>query len=109
MARYAAIHPEFVQALRILDAVGMPYAEAWRRLAPVAARLGVTRPSYSVVRRLAIAERARKERRADDLDLLLTDLLAGLVPLAFVDHKLYGVPVYSRRYRVGRRPVLPGG
>ena len=51
MAFHPPVHPEFVLALRVLDAFGMPYAEAWRLLRPVAARLGIPRPSYSTVRR----------------------------------------------------------
>ena len=85
------MHPEFVLALRILDAVGMPYAEAWRLLRPVAARLGIPRPSYSSVRRIVIAERERKRRRADELDQLLSDLFTGRAPFVTVDHKIIGV------------------
>ena len=90
MAFHPPVHREFVQALRILDAFGMPYAEAWRLLRPVAARLGVPRPSYSSVRRILIAERERKRRRADDLDRLLADLFAGRFPFVFVEHELVG-------------------
>jgi hypothetical protein len=85
------VHPEFVLALRILDAVGMPYAEAWRLLRPVAARLGIPRPSYSSVRRIMMAERERKRRHADELDRLLSDLFAGRAPFVTVEHKIIGV------------------
>jgi hypothetical protein len=68
----------------------MPYAEAWRLLRPVAARLGIPRPSYSTVRRVCIAERARKRRNADDLDRFLADVLAGKVPYVTVEHKVMG-------------------
>jgi hypothetical protein len=90
MAFHAPVHPEFVQALRILDAFGMPYAEAWRSLRPVAARLGIPRPSYSTVRRVVLAERARKSQNAETLDLLLADLLTGRFPYVFLKHKLEG-------------------
>jgi hypothetical protein len=90
VAFHPPVHREFVLALRILDAVGMPYAEAWRMLRPVSARLGVPRPSYSSVRRIVIAERERKRRNADELDRLLADLFAGRFPFAFVEHKLIG-------------------
>jgi hypothetical protein len=90
-----AFHPpvqrEFVLGLRVLDAVGMPYAEAWRRLRPVAARLGIPRPSYSSVRRIVIADRERKRRNADDLDRFLADVLAGKAPFVTVEHKLIGL------------------
>jgi hypothetical protein len=90
VAFHPPVHPEFVQALRILDAFGMPYAAAWRLLVPVAVRLGIPRPSYSTVRRILIVERARKRRNADDLDQLLTDLFAGRFPYVTVEHKLMG-------------------
>jgi hypothetical protein len=91
MAFHPPVHPEFVLALRILDAVGMPYAEAWRLLRPVAARLGIPRPSYSSVRRIVIAERERKRRRADELDRLLSDLFTGRAPFVTVEHKVVGL------------------
>ena len=90
MAFHPPIDREFVLALRVLDAFDMPYAEAWRLLRPVAARLGVPRPSYSSVRRIVIAERRRKRRRADDLDRLLADLFTGRFPFVTVEHKLMG-------------------
>ena len=88
MAFHAPVHREFVLALRIIDAMGMPYADAWRALRPVAARLGIPRPSYSSVRRIVIAERACKQRNADELDMLLADLLSGRVPNVWLDHKV---------------------
>jgi hypothetical protein len=91
MAFHPPVHREFVLALRILDAFGLPYAEVWRMLRPVAARLGIPRPSYSSVRRIVIAERERKRRNADELDRLLADLLAGRFPYVFVEHKLVGL------------------
>jgi hypothetical protein len=87
MAFHPPVHPEFVRALRILDAFGMPYAEALRMLTPVAVRLGIPRPSYFTVRRVLIAERAGKRRNADDLDRVLGDLFAGRSPLVAVQHK----------------------
>lgn len=69
----------------------MPYADAWRLLRPVSARLGISRPSYSTVRRIVIVERARKRRNADDLDRLLAELFAGRFPYVTVEHKLIGI------------------
>jgi hypothetical protein len=82
------VHPEFVLALRVLDGFGMPYAEAWRLLRPVAARLGIPRPSYSSVRRIVISERRRKRQNAELLDVLLADLFTGRFPTRFVEHKV---------------------
>jgi hypothetical protein len=90
VAFHPPVHPEFVLALRILDAVGLPYADAWRMLAPVATRLGIPRPSYSSVRRIVIADRERKRQRADQLDRLFADLLTGRFPYVFVEHKIVG-------------------
>ena len=87
MSFHPPVHPEFVRALRILDAFGMSYAEALRMLVPVASRLGIPRPSYYTVRRVLIAERARKQRNADDLDRILGDLFAGRSPLVALQHK----------------------
>jgi hypothetical protein len=74
-----------------LDVVGLPCAEAWRLLRPVAARLDTPRPSYSSVRRILIAERERKRRNKEDWDRFLGDMLAGRVPYVSVEHKLIGV------------------
>jgi hypothetical protein len=78
--RGTPLHQDFVIALRVLDAFGLPYADAWRMLMPVAARCGVARPSYSTVRRFLIEERGRKARRTGKLNQILYDLFAGLVP-----------------------------
>jgi hypothetical protein len=109
VAFYPPVHPEYARALRILDAFDMPYADAWRMLRPVAVRLGIPRPSYSTVRRLAIAERERKRRHADDLDLLLTDLFKGRFPLVWVEHKLIGVRTLPARPGGPARPSPRGG
>ena len=104
MAFHAAVHREFVLALRVLDAFGMPYAEAWRLLRPVAARLGIPRPSYSSVRRILIAERERKRMRADELDRLLADLFSGRFPYRIVEHKLVGTRPGWETAGLGRAP-----
>jgi hypothetical protein len=75
------VHPEFVHAIRVLDAIGLPYAELWRMLSPTARRLDLPRPSYATVRRIAIAERRRKTRREKELDDVLSRTFAGLVPV----------------------------
>lgn len=107
MAFHPPVHREFVLALRVLDAFGMPYAEAWRLLRPVAARLGIPRPSYSSIRRILIAERERKRRRADHLDRLLADLFAGRFPYVTVEHKLVGLGPSEGARSPPRRPRPP--
>jgi hypothetical protein len=81
---FQPVHPEFAQAIRVLDALGLPYAEVWRMLRPVAQRLDVPRPSYPTVRRLAIAERRRKTRRQKELEPVLERVLRGLPPFPSV-------------------------
>jgi hypothetical protein len=80
MPRWEPLHPDFVVAMRVLDSFGMPYAELWRQLIPVAVRLGIPRPSYWRVRRFVIADRRRKERNTDALDRVLCDLAAYRLP-----------------------------
>ncbi len=80
MPRWEPLHPEFVVAIRALDADGLPYAEMWRRLAPVAARLGEPRPSYWRVRRRVIEERRLKALRTALADAVLEELLLGKAP-----------------------------
>jgi hypothetical protein len=80
MPRWEPIHPDYVIAVRVLDAFGMPYAELWRQLIPVSERLGIPRPSYWRVRRFAIADRRRKDRNTEALDRVLCDLFAHRLP-----------------------------
>lgn len=76
-------------------------------LRPVAGRLGIPRPSYSTVRRICIAERARKQARKDELDWLLGDLLAGRVPHVYVKHKLMNFGPPPSRFWGGAAPRAP--
>ena len=80
MPRWDPVHPEFVQAIRILDAEGMPYAELWRLLRPVAARIGQPRPSYARVRRAVIVERRVKQWRKERIDRITSAMVKGLFP-----------------------------
>lgn len=74
--------------MRALDGDGMPYAEMWRLLIPVAARAGVPRPSYWRVREFLIDERIRKAARVEDADAMLRDFTGGYAGLPrVVQHK----------------------
>lgn len=76
-----------VELVCALDDPALPIAELCRRVGTAAERIGLTRPSYSHVRRLALAERERleaeRERReqlrriADDV---VVELLTARVP-----------------------------
>jgi hypothetical protein len=72
----------------------LPSAEAWRRLRPISARLGVRHPSYQTVRRLLVVERhlrrIRTARRRSN-ERLFTDLLAGRVPWSWLNERLGGI------------------
>jgi hypothetical protein len=74
------LDPNFAAALRLLDAIDRPYAEVWRKLGPIAARLGRPRPSYFCVRQFLIAERRRKLERMALVDAVLDDVFRGMAP-----------------------------
>ena len=76
--RWDPVRPEFVRALHLLAALDCPYAEAYRRLCPLASRLDVPRPSYKRVSRIMRDERRRIERRDAVLEETLGDILSGL-------------------------------
>ncbi len=80
MPRAEPLHPDFARALQILASVDVSYAEAWRLLRPVAARLDRPRPSYWRVRRALEQERRRRERAHAHVEQVISDLLAGLIP-----------------------------
>lgn len=57
----------------------------WRKLAPVAATLGLPRPSYSCVRAFLVVERGRKIARMALVDVFLDDAFAMRGPLRFLN------------------------
>jgi hypothetical protein len=72
----------------------LPSAEAWRRLRPIASRLGVRHPSYQTVRRLLVLERHLRRLRAVRRrrnEKLFADLLAGRVPWSWLNEMLGGL------------------
>jgi hypothetical protein len=69
----------------MLAPVDLGYAEAWRLLRPVSARIGVPRPSYWRVRRFLIEERRRVRLRRERRDRILADLMAGLIKRPLFD------------------------
>ncbi|MBD0291138.1 MAG: hypothetical protein ICV74_07775 [Thermoleophilia bacterium] len=80
MPRWPPLHPELEEAIAVLDALGMPYAELWRLLRPISRRLGVRQPTYWMVRRRAIAERRRKLQRARVVAEIYGDMVTGRLP-----------------------------
>jgi len=77
--RWEPVRPEFVRALHLLAALDCPYAEAYRRLRPLASRLDVPRPSYKRVSRIMREERRRIAARDAVVEDVLSDMLAGLI------------------------------
>jgi hypothetical protein len=74
---------EFVRALRRLDRrMNLSYAELSRRLAPVAADLGLPRPCYGTVRDIVQMLREFERRRRPVRDDVVVKLLTGRVPSA---------------------------
>jgi hypothetical protein len=91
MAFHGRVDARLLRAARRM--VDLPSAEAWRRLAPLARRLGVRRPSYQTIRRALVLERElRKLRQARRRvnEALLGDLLAGKVPWSWLHQRLGG-------------------
>ena len=78
--RWEPVRPEFVRALRLLAELDCGYAEAYRRLRPLAVRLDVPRPSYKRVSGIMREERRRIAARDAALEETIGDILAGLVP-----------------------------
>jgi len=81
MPRWPPTDPELLAAIDVLDALGMPYAELWRRLRPVARRIGCRQPTYWLVRRRAIENRRRKLERSRVVAEVYRDLARGVVPV----------------------------
>lgn len=110
MPRGQPLDRDFAAALRLLDAVDAPYAEMWRKLAPVADALRRPRPSYSCVRAFLILERKRKLARVALVDVFLDDAFAMRGPLRFltavVEYNTSGVAPARRRGRRRARDAL---
>jgi hypothetical protein len=82
---FERIHPEVARAAFAL--VGLPYAEAWRRLSAVASAVGERPPSYHYVRLLM---RTIGSPRWEPTTDPVADLLTGRVPWAWLDQALAG-------------------
>jgi hypothetical protein len=63
--------------MRSIYREGMPYAELWRALIPVAIRIDRPRPTYWQVRRFATEERRRQAERRELIESIADEILAG--------------------------------
>ena len=100
-------HPQLIRAIRRLDDESLPIAEVWRRGGARADRLGVPRPGYDHVRRIILAERARKAELREIRNEVVGTLATGRVPdpVEALD-RLSGVQGRAR-LRPGRSRCLP--
>ena len=85
MPRGEPLDRDLAAALLLLDAIDLPYADVWRKLAPIAAALGRPQPSYHCVRAFVIAERRRKIARMKLVDTFLVDAFAMRGPMRSLD------------------------
>jgi hypothetical protein len=76
----APIDERLVEAIQVLDAGGLSYAEIRRALRPLARRLGRPPPTYTTVRRVAIVERTGVDATTEAADRIVSKLLQGRFP-----------------------------
>ncbi len=89
------IRPPLLEALVRFDDTSVPIADTWRRLGAEADRLGLTRPSYELIRVLAHeSRRLRRVRGPSTTRVLLEVALRSRSPDALLDH-VSGVGVAS--------------
>jgi hypothetical protein len=74
------MHPACARALRRLARRDIGVAEAHRRLIPVAAKLGIARPTYWRVRLYLEDARIAHRHRAEIRDAVLDQLALGRFP-----------------------------
>lgn len=109
MAFRGVVDPRLLHALGPLT--DLSHAEAWRRLAPVAGRLGVRRPSYPTVRRALLEQQLLEALRLARLEVrrdLIADLLSGRVPYRWLHAVIVGKPLYPPVHPTRSRPPPAG-
>jgi hypothetical protein len=75
----APVHPRLVDELGRLARLGVSAAEARRQIAPLAERLGVSRPGYTAVL-LIVQESQPPTMPAQDVPSVVDSLVLGRVP-----------------------------
>ena len=88
-----------VEAIQILDARGLSYADIRRALRPLANRLRMPPPSYTTVRRIAITERSVVDGRTEAADRIVAKLLQGRLPSPYELDHLHEARQYSELVR----------
>jgi hypothetical protein len=99
----APIDERLVEAIQVLDAGGLSYADIRRALRPLARRLGQTPPAYTTVRRIAIVERTAVDVTTEAADRIVGKLLQGRFP---TPHELDRLRE-ARRYSELIRALVP--
>ena len=88
-----------VEAIAILDARGLSYADIRRALRPLARHLGTPAPSYTTVRRIAITERTIADATTEATEQIVAKLLQGRLPSAHELERLREARQYSELVR----------
>jgi len=88
-----------VEAIQILDARGLSYADIRRALRPLANRLRMPPPSYTTVRRIAITARSVVDGRTEAADRIVAKLLQGRLPSPYELDHLHEARQYSELVR----------
>jgi hypothetical protein len=70
------VDPRLVAAVRMMDVERMSVAEIWRSTGLAASRLGLCRPGYHSVLRIALDERQRRAARREAIVQALDELWA---------------------------------
>jgi hypothetical protein len=98
----APVHPRLVNELARLGRLGVSAAEARRRIAPLAKRLGVSRPGYTAVL-LIIQESQPPLMPAQDSPSVVDSLVLGRVPTPReAEATVARARVHMHRLRPGR-------
>jgi hypothetical protein len=96
------MHPldrRIVDAICVLGARGVPYAELRRMLAPLARKIASPLPAYTTVRRIAITERAAADAKTEAVEQILVKLLQGRPPTPYELQRLREAHLYANLIR----------
>jgi hypothetical protein len=103
------VHPALVDELRRLGRLGVPAAEARRRIAPLAAKLHTPRPGYTTVLEL-IQESSPPQMPADGAPGVLDSLIIGRFPTPReLDESLARAQVHLNRAEARRKERRTSG
>jgi hypothetical protein len=93
------IDDRLVEAIQVVDARGLSYADIRRALRPLAGRFGRPPPAYTTVRRIAIVERTAVDATTEAVDRIVGKLLQGRLPTPYELECLREARHYSKLIR----------